>query len=329
MLEKEIKQIDDKWDNQLKNFQNWNIFQTHNWCEIVKEIFFPKAILKGIFFYEDNELIGMMPILKLRKYIFKIAGSPLKHLLNPFAGIAYRDNKLNLCLELLKKNNNFNIISFTQKHNEIENLELSSDYITNEHTTSIIKLNDNIEGIMKKMNSKTRNQIRKGEKNNFIVSNLVSPDIINSYLDIREKMYDRQKMDYKVGNDFINEVLNRISRENINLFYINHEENLISAAIFLNFSDIFYYWDGISDYKYNNLCPNNLLQWYCINWAKEKNFKYYDLGGTNTPSIAHFKMGFGGTTLKYTTISLFKPMILRNIWDYYKKISSERNPKLN
>jgi len=329
-----IVNLDRDWDSKLITFKNWNIFQTSTWVKIYQKIYFPKANIEGLLFYENDTLIGMLPLIYLKKFLIKIAGSPLRHALTPFIGFAFKEGKFYDCFTMLLEYinlNKVNIFSITQ--NEILNLDMKNNTKNDPiqlytYTTSVINLQLSEDELWKNLNQKTRNQIRKGEKYNLLILDSHSNDVIKNYLTLRSKMYKKQKINFEISNKFLSEILNKIPNHNFKIFSIYYEDNLIASAIFLLFNGICYYWDGVSDQEYNKLCPNNVIQWAAIKWAKNNGYFFYDFGGTNIPSIAHFKQGYGGMTKEYVSFQIFKPSILSKVWNYKKNKVIINNPRL-
>lgn len=324
--------LNDDWDSKLVEFNNWNIFQTSTWVTNYQKIYYPNAKSIGLFIYEEDCLIGLIPLIITNLYFIKIIGSPIRHSLNPFTGFVFQEGKFETCFNALldyAKAIKTNILSITQGELFPNNLRKIKYFQINTHTTSVISLLQTEEELWKKIDSKTRNQIRKGEKNNFNISFEISAEMINSYLELRTMMYQKQGMEYESSNKFLLNMFTKLPEKSIQLLTIIYEDKLISAGVFLLFNKTCYYWDGVSRGEYNKLCPNNVIQWSIINWAKSNGFYWYDLGGTNTPSIAHFKKGYGGITKEYNTVHIFRPKILSKIWNYMKQKTIEKNPRLN
>ncbi|NPV10181.1 MAG: GNAT family N-acetyltransferase [Ignavibacteria bacterium] len=332
MIITKIVNLDDDWDAKLLEFNNWNIFQTSTWVTNYQKIYYPNAKSLGLFIYEDNSLVGLIPLIKANLYFIKVVGSPIRHSLTPFMGFAFQEGKFETCFNALldyAKSMKANILSLTQGElfpNNVRNIKYSQ---INTYTTSVISLLQTEDELWKKIDSKTRNQIRKGEKNNFNISFDISPEIINSYLELRTILYQKQGMEYELSNRFLLNMFNKLPKKSIQLLTIEYENKLISAGVFLLFNKTCYYWDGVSKAEYNKLCPNNVIQWFIIKWAKSNGFYWYDLGGTNTPSIAHFKKGYGGITKEYNSVQIFRPEILSKIWNYWKQKTIKKNPRLN
>lgn len=332
MFVSKIVNLDEEWDSKLFKFDNWNIFQTSTWIINYQKIYFPHAKAEGLHFLENGLLIGVLPIISAKKYLLKITGSPLRHSLTPFMGFAYKEGKFEACynalLDFLRATKT-NILTITQ--GELFPIDVTKFTGSQQKTnfTSVLSLIQTKDELWKNLESKTRNQIRKGEKNNFTISSSLSSEILKEYLGLRAEMYQKQGMEYELSNRFLFNLLTSLSKESYRLLSITFEEKLISAGIFLLFDKICYYWDGVSRAEFNKLCPNNIIQWTIVKWAKSNGFLWYDLGGTNTPSIAHFKKGYGGISKEYNSVQIFHPKILSKLWNYKIGETKKNNPRFN
>jgi lipid II:glycine glycyltransferase (peptidoglycan interpeptide bridge formation enzyme) len=81
----------------------------------------------------------------------------------------------------------------------------------------------------------------------------------------------------------------------------------VGAVIVFCFGSRVWYMYGASSSEARNVMPNHLLHWKIIQWAKEKNYKLYDLWGIPAnPKEGHplwgvyrFKKGFNGRLVKF------------------------------
>jgi lipid II:glycine glycyltransferase (peptidoglycan interpeptide bridge formation enzyme) len=81
-----------------------------------------------------------------------------------------------------------------------------------------------------------------------------------------------------------------------------HKGQMISVKILVFFGDTVTYLHGASDYDFRPLMAPYLSQWFSIQEAKKRGYKFYDFWGINEqrwPGITRFKRGFGGQEISY------------------------------
>src|SRR5919197_146454 len=80
----------------------------------------------------------------------------------------------------------------------------------------------------------------------------------------------------------------------------------IATGIFPAMNEMMYFWGGASWRDAQPLRPNELVQWYAVNYWKKRGIRRYDMGGGG-----EYKKKYGGTEIavpwfrksKYDTIS--------------------------
>ncbi|MDD5382689.1 MAG: peptidoglycan bridge formation glycyltransferase FemA/FemB family protein [Candidatus Margulisbacteria bacterium] len=173
--------------------------------------------------------------------------------------------------------------------------------------TILLDLSRGLDDLLMSFEEKTRYNIRLAEKKGVVVREdpsqkgvelfhemyketakrdnfLIHP--LSYYQKIREKMFEKG-----LGSNFI--------------AYYNSKP--IAAVIIFCFGSKIWYMYGASTSEHRNLMPNHLLHWRIMAWAKERNYKTYDLWGIPAnPKEGHplwgvyrFKKGFGGKPVKY------------------------------
>jgi peptidoglycan pentaglycine glycine transferase (the first glycine) len=99
----------------------------------------------------------------------------------------------------------------------------------------------------------------------------------------------------------------------IKLFFAMHGSEIVSAALAFTFGDWFRVWKVGWSGQHGNLCPNDVLWWQMILWARQNGCRYFDfveinpeearrLAGDNLDegslkTVTSFKLGFGGESL--------------------------------
>ncbi|HUI31072.1 MAG TPA: GNAT family N-acetyltransferase [Candidatus Acidoferrales bacterium] len=323
-------EIDSKWDELLKTMPGWNVFQLSDWLRLYVSSYFSGATIRGVLLHEGTELIGMTPVVMWKKFGFSMAGSPLRHALTPYMGIACKRNP-EACVSAFAQYcsaQGVRMATLTLSFFLPDTVVTHNHFRVKTRMTSVIDLSEDLDTILKKMDGKTRNQLRQGEKNGLEVSFDIDDKSVNQYLGLRSRLYTLQGMDQSTSSTLMESFFSSFPKEYYALFSVKYEGAMIAAAVLLKYAETCLYWDGVSDAQFNRLRPNNVLQWQVIKWAKASGIHWYDLGGTNTPSIAHFKKGFGGIEKTYTSVEMFSPAFLGSVWKVFEKLRARKNPRL-
>ncbi|WP_353066566.1 lipid II:glycine glycyltransferase FemX [Arcanobacterium hippocoleae] len=86
--------------------------------------------------------------------------------------------------------------------------------------------------------------------------------------------------------------------DHLRVYLASYEDEILSAAICVNYGDVTWYMYGGSTNSHRNKMPNYLMQWEMIQWAIEQRSKYYDFGGVyvlnDEDGLFRFKRGFVG-----------------------------------
>lgn len=198
------------------------------------------------------------------------------------------------------------ITGFFRFHPLLKNHELIQDFeeVEEKNNTVYIDLTLPKEELLRNLNKKTRNLIKKAEKEGVTIEILDPEKYIGEftelYLGTMRKNTANER--YYLPKEFFENTV-RLLKENIILVGARYEGNIISASLFMHKYHFMHYHFSASDKSFLKLSPNNLLLWKTILWGKEKGYKKMHLGGGITndanDSLFHFKAGFSKATARY------------------------------
>ena len=114
-------------------------------------------------------------------------------------------------------------------------------------------------------------------------------------------------MNYKMESD---KLLNTYKNQLVfatEILQRNPQSIVLGGIITVEYDNSIYIVEETFDKTYNNLCCNYLTRWFIINEAKQKNYKYINLGNiagdfrTKNPytNLNQNKLGFGSTPTEY------------------------------
>jgi lipid II:glycine glycyltransferase (peptidoglycan interpeptide bridge formation enzyme) len=157
------------------------------------------------------------------------------------------------------------------------------------------------------MDKKTRNLIRKAEKNGILIEETTRREDLatftNIYLDTMEKNQAHAK--YLFPQIFYERTMDLL-QDTISLFVAKYQEKIIAASLFMHQYDYIHYHFSGSDKNYRQYAPNNLLLWTVIQWGQQKGYKTFHLGGGlgQDESLFRFKAGFSDERARFCTASI-------------------------
>jgi lipid II:glycine glycyltransferase (peptidoglycan interpeptide bridge formation enzyme) len=179
--------------------------------------------------------------------------------------------------------------------------------------TIILDLTKDEDSILSGFESKTRYNIRLGQKKGVEIIRSEKRTDIKIFLNILEETSKRQKFLIHQNNYY--EALWDIFKPQkmIHLFMAYYQGKPVSGLFLITFGNKCWYLYGASGSIHRETMPNYALHWEVIKWAKNNGLKEYDLWGipfvkddNSAPPENHplfgvwrFKKGFGGKIVRY------------------------------
>ena len=167
------------------------------------------------------------------------------------------------------------------------------------YTSAWVNLNNPIEEIRSKLDSKWRNMLVKSEKQDIQIESSSSTDFVYWLSKIHEK-----NMSIKNFNGISKKMLQSISDEKdlsnpLVVYKASKDNNVIGSICIINHGQYATYLIGWTSNDGRKLNVNYLLLWEVIKDLKLKNKLGFDLGGIDyelTPNISSFKSKMNGKT---------------------------------
>lgn len=142
----------------------------------------------------------------------------------------------------------------------------------------ILKL-DRLEKIWnQKIDKRARTDVRKAESFNLIVKEIAEKkDLVDFF-----KLYSKNMRDFgspqhsfKFFENLWDALYSKSMIKGMNCYFENH---LIGSIIGYIYGDYIYIIYNVSDQKYREKRPNDILYWKFIEWGCKNNYKYFDFG---------------------------------------------------
>ncbi len=173
--------------------------------------------------------------------------------------------------------------------------------------TSLIDLTPGLDDILMSFEEKTRYNVRLARKKGVTVREEPGARGVDIFYEIYRETSARDEFMIHPLRYYqsIREVLfeNGLGTN----FIAYYKDKPVAAVIVFCFGSRVWYMYGASSSEFRNVMPNHLLHWHVIRWAKERNYRIYDLWGVPVdPKEGHplwgvyrFKKGFRGRMVRF------------------------------
>lgn len=256
-----------------------------------------------------GEAIALTPLMRIRKGIFQLVGSPLRGMYTEFAGPLFkRDARQILRREAIisqhayLKANGASYIEWGLRGRESE--EPTDDFAVlrayrydhSPRPSLVIDIGQGIEKVWGAFESRARNMVRKAEKNAVHVRSIVpTENDVTSYYNMLSATFRSQGLRVPHPKSFFHATCEHLSRSsNLQFFTAEKNCNVVAGAIFLHQGDRMMYMSGTSTEEGARFAANSLLQWEAMKRASDIGVSEFDLGGIGMSTIDKFKASFGG-----------------------------------
>lgn len=207
-------------------------------------------------------------------------------------------------------------------HQTMRSMGFGSSHIkTSLPATTRLDLSLGPDALMERMKSKTRYNIRLGQRSGVTVRVGERPDI-GVFHEMLRLTAERQGF---VANSlsYLEHVFDTLGLD-CRVFIAEFEGRPLAGMLALTFGDTVVYKRGAWSGEEGKKRPNEVMHWEAISWAMEHGYRFYDfdgiepdvatavLAGEKIPSeavdsVTRFKLGFGGDVLKLPEASSFLP----------------------
>ncbi|RME40412.1 MAG: GNAT family N-acetyltransferase [Caldilineae bacterium] len=290
-----------RWDETVARFANGTIFHTMAWLETIARLRRAKVFPFGIF--EGSELVGVFPLLRLRRGPLTVLASPLGAVGygGPLVSRAHYPAVLALLDAQLLPATNADYVELRSLEPFPPSLLAGRHYTVETLQTCVVPLSPQTQTMWRRLKGACRTAVRQAWKNGVKIIEAQDGRFAAAYHRMSADTYGKANRPPPLSaNDYrlVWEMLHPHNR--IKVFLAEFEERIVAGGIFLHFNGKVYFWDGAAFRAYYHTRANNLLHWTVMEWAAECGMTEYDMLGANLPGIAKFKQSFGGELRSYT-----------------------------
>lgn len=335
-----------KYNEFVRNRRHTSALQDLNWAHVKSSEWLSEAV-----YLEKNGNITACMSLLIRRFgnysiIYAPRGpvcdiynlSEVKELIKELTPIAKKYNafvlkfdpeiKYDAKLEAIYKSNGF----------KIENRENKKHELIQPMYNMILNLEGKTEEeIFKGYSEKTRYNIRVAEKKGVTVRYSRDEEDLKKFAELSDITAKRDKITLR-DYSYYKKMLESFDENYLRIYLAEHEGEVLSGAIALNYGGKLFYIYGASSNNKRNLMPNYLMQQEMIKWGIETGCSEYDFGGvfdlSKSNGLFRFKEGFckqEGVTKFIGEISfVYKKLVFfgyEKILPIYKKLRGIFNRK--
>jgi len=304
----EIDQVGkDEWSELLQHFDDATIYQTWSYGAVR----WGEDNLSHIVLRKNDKVIGLaqstikkLPLLKAG--IAYIPWGPIWHR----HGEEINYETLRQLLKGLRQNYVLNrglFLRITPKQIEGHDDRITTIFIREgfkrdpsvvSNRTLMLNLALSLEDLRKNLGQKWRNQLNRAERNNLKIVEGATDELYDTFLVLQKELLARKGFVPGVDYDEFKKIQKDLPDAlKMKIMVCKSEGEAICAAICSAIGDTGIYLLGATADRGMKLNGSNLLQWRTIQWLKERNCRWYDLGGINpdkNPGVFRFKAGIVG-----------------------------------
>ncbi|MCK4269992.1 MAG: GNAT family N-acetyltransferase [Methanogenium sp.] len=298
------------WDNMVKSSPQGSVFHLSNWIKTCADSQNQNYILFGV--YKNQGLIAGLPlIIKKYKGVLKYGTSSIS--LTPFGGFLLPETSSTKVREKEQRSNQIIKVVLSEVNKE----KLLRIQITNSpdlydirpftwnkwkaevYYSYILNLNQDI---WINISKKTRNIIRKGQKNSISTEICWDTEL---YWQLNIDTYSKQGKKPPFSKDYLISLMNLIKEKNFGEMWIAKmpDGNIASAEIILWDNRMAYRWSAASCNEYKNTGATSFLLYTIFENLKERGFSKINLMAANTPNLTQFISSFNPELVPYYEIT--------------------------
>lgn len=290
------------WARTLDTFPDRIVYQTPEWLEFIAETQRGEVVVAAL--KDGDETLGYLSAVIVRKFGMKILGSPFRAWTCPYMGFVLRPGvsrraaAMSLPAFAFKELGcvHFEIADYGMRLEDISGLGFTSE----SRETYIVDLTPDQNTILAAMNSYRRRDIRRAEKHGLRIEEAQDEAMADEFSEQLKDVFAKQGLVPTFGVERVRTLIRRLQPTGMlhMLRAVEPGGRCAATGLFLGTGQTGFYWGGASWREFQNLHPNELIQWHAMKHWKARGMKSYNLVGT-----MEFKARFGGQLVPKIMIS--------------------------
>jgi serine/alanine adding enzyme len=154
------------------------------------------------------------------------------------------------------------------------------------YRAAVIDLRDGGETLWKRLPAKTRNQVRRGQKENFSIA--TGNEQVDAFFEVFH--HHMRDLGSPAHSRKYYECITRHLGEKAEFIVVRDGSDLVAGALLCRVNETAMNLHTVSLREYNRRCPNYLLYWHMIESSANAGCKWFDMGRSRADSPQlHFK----------------------------------------
>jgi FemAB-related protein (PEP-CTERM system-associated) len=159
-------------------------------------------------------------------------------------------------------------------------MELDGFRVDRGYRTAVIDLDGGADAVWKRLPAKTRNQVRKGQKEAFAIA--TGHDQLGAFYDVfHEHMRDLGSPAH--GRAYYEAIVKRLGDRG-DFLVVRDREKAVAGALLFRVNGTAMNYHTVSLKEYNRRCPNYLLYWKMIEDSCARGCRWFDMGRSHADS---------------------------------------------
>src|SRR5579864_788021 len=171
------------------------------------------------------------------------------------------------------------------------------------YRTLVLDLQPSIGDLRKKLDPKWRNKLNASERNGLRIVDSKSLQEYDVFCKLYDQMRERKQFDTTVSVEEFRRIQDHLPEtQRMRIMICLHGDDPLAGIVCAQMGDSAIYLLGATNEAGRNLKAAYVLHWAMVPSLKEKQVRYYDLGGINpatNPGVYSFKAGFNGADVSH------------------------------
>lgn len=286
------------WDALLLQFPARQVFHRRAWLSVLQRAHGLKLVLLRL--DAGSRLIGLWPVLSLRKGPLTIAGSPLPGWSTAYLGpLLVADCAADAALSAALRHPALRSASYVETRvvqiGQALSLQPHRFERLLEFETYLLDLARPQDDVWQGLESRCRNTVRKAQKNGITVRTETDDRFLDQFWDQSLAVFANSGLTPGFSRALLQAMWDELVPHGLlTVFSAFHGERRAASVMILHDDQTAYYWAGATDQELLSLSPNNLLLWEAIVAMQARGLRTLDMV-SSSGNAGKFKRSFGPT----------------------------------